>query len=544
MRTHDAQVGGSTSSLDARAQRCWIDVAFAALVLVTAGYRIWLARDSYYVIDDWLLLRQANAGQFLDPYNDHLSVLILALWRMLSALGGTSYVPILVVGTLAGAAVPAAVYVTVRDKLGPPVAALVGVVLLWSHTANLFAATLNHYLVLVAAAACALLLDRGRRADPYLAGGIVLAFLSAGGAVAVAAACIVHSACTRAPLRRWAAVLAPTALWLLWNLTIARGAESASTSVTASASDGPISLALDGVRYARDLFDDAIADLLIGWGAAGTVALIAFLAAGVAIVRKGLVHGANYLAWVAAMLVWSTGLIYSGRAEASAIFGTGRPLRYVLSLLVFAIFALLPRRPVRWSSLEARHPELLRRAPLVVGVVLVLFTGLRIATTVDATRDAADETTVAGRRAFAVVQLASGGPTVLPDDEQLGFVMGFLDAGQIREILARQGQDLERSGGEIDQALVDGGVVRTEVGPATDDPCARTSKRYKPGTSGTVVLRSDEASWTVSVRALGDEWIEVVDAQAGEQVTVKLPTGLAIPWLVRADGACAITPPR
>ena len=78
---------------------------------------------------------------------------------------------------------------------------------------------LNHYLALLGGIGCAAALNRGRRADWVLAGSLAFSLCSAGGGVAVAAACLVHNALHASA----AATLARRAwsrhsLWLVWWL--------------------------------------------------------------------------------------------------------------------------------------------------------------------------------------------------------------------------------------------------------------------------------------------------------------------------------------
>ena len=49
-------------------------------------------------MDDWGLLLQAESlGDLLDPYNDHLSVVILGVYRILGEVFGLSFRPYSVV---------------------------------------------------------------------------------------------------------------------------------------------------------------------------------------------------------------------------------------------------------------------------------------------------------------------------------------------------------------------------------------------------------------------------------------------------------------
>ena len=121
-----------------------------------------------------------------------------------------------------------------------------------------------------------------------LAAALTLSLCSAGGGVAVAAACVVHNACTRAPVRRWLAVLGPSLLWFVWWLT----ANGGPTDL------GPFGLsASNTVRFIRDLAYTPFDSAARGNAVVAVALLAAFVGYGIWAVSKGLRAGANFLAW-------------------------------------------------------------------------------------------------------------------------------------------------------------------------------------------------------------------------------------------------------
>ena len=171
-------------------------------VVVAFSYTIGLTGQSYYFADDWRLTLQAGtfAGLF-KPYNDHLSVLILGVYRGVVELVGFDYTPSRVLGFAVLFAVPLAYFLASRRRLGAFLAALLALPLIWyGRYIDLFSGSFNHYLALLGGIVCAAALNHDsddRRADWMLAVGLAFALCSAGGGVAVAAACFVHNLMTR-----------------------------------------------------------------------------------------------------------------------------------------------------------------------------------------------------------------------------------------------------------------------------------------------------------------------------------------------------------
>src|SRR5262245_56327064 len=61
-----------------------IDIAFALIVVVTAVYEYQQMHGSWFFADDWLLsLRGRTPVDFFRPYNGHLSITYIGIYRLL-----------------------------------------------------------------------------------------------------------------------------------------------------------------------------------------------------------------------------------------------------------------------------------------------------------------------------------------------------------------------------------------------------------------------------------------------------------------------------
>ena len=281
----------------------------------------------YFWSDDLPLIDQAGSwGGLIKPYNGHMSVLILSIYRASAELSGLSYTPFMIAGALSLVAVPVSYFLTTRTSARAAARRDHGDALLWYD--GMRPAGLNHFLALVGGIFCAAALNRGRRADGVLAAALVFSLCSAGGGVVVAGACLVHNVLVRPPLRRWLAVLVPSALWACWWLLVADA-----TSPTAR---DPLTVA-QTARVVRDLCLSPFYHAGFGIRPLAAVLLAAFLLHGAMQLRRGLAAGANFLAWSAAMVMWALALVQSRGSGADA--GT---FRYAYLSLGFALLAVVP----------------------------------------------------------------------------------------------------------------------------------------------------------------------------------------------------------
>ena len=109
------------------------DFLFGLIVVATsvADYR--LSEGLWFSGDDWPLAgRGATLGDFLEPYNKHLSISIIAIYRVaFTVFGFDTYVPLRIAGLACFVAVAVALYLALRRPAGPLIAACVASYMLW-----------------------------------------------------------------------------------------------------------------------------------------------------------------------------------------------------------------------------------------------------------------------------------------------------------------------------------------------------------------------------------------------------------------------------
>jgi hypothetical protein len=77
------------------------------------------------------------------------------------------------------------------------------------------------------------------------------------------------------------------------------------------------------------------------------------------------------------------------------------------------------------------------------------------------------------------------------------------------------------------------GTVPAGLGAPSDEPTNPVSEPR---------LWSSTTGFTIDVRRYGEEWIRLAEVPAGRDAAVTLPhLDSAIPWQIRADGACDVS---
>ncbi len=505
-----------------------VDVVFVLLVIVAYVYSVRITNHSYFWLDEWLLMKQGRSlSGLFDQYNGHLSFWILSEYRLLPQLFGFNYTPIRVVGFASLYAVPLTYYLTTRRQFGVVLAALLGLPLVWyGQYVTLNASEINHNLALLGGVVCAAALNRGRRADWVLAGALTFSFLSAGGAVAVAAACLVHCVCTRPPLRRWLAVLIPSLLWLAWWLIDVGGTPEGLTLSTS-----------EKIRLVREIAFTSFQGFALDNTVLAVILLVGFVGLAIWTLTKGLNAGANFVAWSAALVVWAAGLVTSRGGLV-----TVETFRYRYGALGLVLLAVVPRRPIAWP---ARFPITTDRRWLFAGaaVVLVLGAARGLAVRSDL-QDAARFASGVGYSSKGQVLVVELGPSMVPDDNLTSLTLGQLPAGTLRALLSKYDNPLAATRATVDQKVVDLGIARSDPGGV---PAATCKKKlavpftYQPRGFGWQSLWSPDSSYEVEIRRFGRRWVHLADGHAGTALRLTLPMmGSTEPWEVRAIGACRV----
>jgi hypothetical protein len=506
-----------------------VEIAFALLVTAAFAYSLRITGSYFFFLDDWLLIKQGGSlGGWFQPYSDQMGLIIIGTWRVLAELFGFAFTPFRVVGMVGLYAVPAVYFLTTRRQLGAVVAALLALPLVWyGRYISLIPAQLDHFLVLLGAIGCAAALDRSRRADWVLAGSLTFALCSGGGGGAVVAACLVHNLCTRAPLRRWLAVLVPALAWLVWWLIeVGRASDLRGYAMTWS----------EVLQFVRDLAYTPFEATALGVGVIAMALVAAFVAYGIWTLSKGLNAGANFLAWSTGFLVWAAGIAINR----GHLFASVTTFRYRYVALGLLLLAVVPRRRIVWP---ARFPIDTDRRFVVAGAVVVLALGsargLAVHDDIRTSADIQSAGLLATRGETLVIEL---GPDFVPDHTKLPLAFGWLRAAELRAMFADYGNPFPPGRAAADEQLVDMGNARADPAGTRRVGCDPLTRpfTYKP----TEVPRyqylwSPTEPFTVDVRRFGDRWVRLDEARPGVALRLALPDlGSDTPWRVRAHGAC------
>ena len=215
----EPRIGASTPK---RSRSPVLDVAFALLTVSTIVYFVRETRNFSFRTDDWALaFRGGSFGDYFEPYNDHLAIVHIAIYKALYEIWGFgTYLPLraIAIGTIAAIAV--GMYLLFRARVGAAIALVAGTSLLWYPQLQLSVPNFPLFLPVVAAIACAWILPKPRPTHDVALGLVLtLALCTSGTGASVAAGCLVYLAFTRPRLWRWVAVVVPTAAWALWWLT-------------------------------------------------------------------------------------------------------------------------------------------------------------------------------------------------------------------------------------------------------------------------------------------------------------------------------------
>lgn len=516
-----------------RAARRWlsvrpIELVFAALLTASVAYWLRITSSSWFYADEWSMAWQVRrAANILNPYNGHLSLVILGVYRvLLEVFGFSTYTPYRLAGAISLAAVSLAMFVHARFLLGPGPAAVMALVLLWLPRLSIEPGGLNHSLGLVGGIVCAHgLSGRSGRRDLVVAGGLAIALASAGGGVAVIVAAVVHNLCTRSSRSRWLAVVAPSVLWLAWwRLEVPPDA-----GVLSSDRPDELHLVWGALGHASESF----ASLALGDRRAGLVLLAAFLCLAVWRLRHGLDASANVLAWSAALCFWWYGIMRS-----RWLFLDGPPIfRYELVSVGFIMLAVLPRRPASWAGVLVDN----RRKTTAATVAVV---GLAAALVFSGRPDLqmfAREQALIGQANRIRVALIAVGPHVIPDETAYPVGLGYLDAGQVRDALSAYPSPTFLE--DADQLLLQAAGTRLQPGPEEPQPpaCSSSSGIRSVAPMERLVVHAMSGTTKVEVRRLGERWVPIGRLATGRSAAVVLPQlGFDGDWFIRAQGICFV----
>lgn len=497
-----------------------IDVAVVVAAVTTALCWLNMAHYQWFDVDDWRLSLQAMSWRgIIRPYNGHLCAVPILLYKVLQELFGFStYLPYRIVGQGSLVLVGLAMYFTTRRRITAPIAGVVAMSLLWAHGVHLNVPAFNHYLTLVGAITCAWLLNRpsSRRTDALLAGALVFSFCSADGAVAIAVACIAHSFCTRAPLRRWAASILPLALWAMWWVLLGRYGITPAAHTHAPVAH-PVTAVIHSLWY-------SFIATGIGFTPFGVALFIAFVVRAAWQLRKGLAEAANIVAWTSAFVVWWVGLIIM-RGRMAAL----DPFRYTLFATVLLMLAVMPDRPIdldRIALIRDHRAEHRRGVVGFAGVALIALSASAFAavqlTGVHANAVYMDS---GGRRTRASAAMAMVGPQVLPDHHDMGTWFYSITAGQTRELGERFGGMPKPSAETVRPVLALVEVTRIP-GASSAGHCPATTTPVVLGAGSYIVTGESKTGTDLEARFPGLAWTGFHHIAPGESLRLGVPTRL------------------
>src|SRR5262249_26930854 len=192
-------------------------------------------------------------GDFLKPLRGGLGIPTIGAYRTLYKLVGfDSYTPWHLVVIASLLALSVALYLVLRPRTGPLLAAVVAVYFLWYPHTGFIPSALGFILSAIAAVGAAYALQHDdRNADLGLLAAILFALISSSAGVAVLAAAIVYAACSRAAPRRWVVLVVPLIATLVWFVKYDRNSWRVAPASRLGGSDLATRV-VDGIRASFD----------------------------------------------------------------------------------------------------------------------------------------------------------------------------------------------------------------------------------------------------------------------------------------------------
>ncbi|WP_426573004.1 hypothetical protein [Aquihabitans sp. McL0605] len=197
------------------------DGILAASIVVQAVVAWRLGRKLWWFSDDWNIITRYAHGELLEPFNGHLSIIPVGIFRfMFEVIGLEHYGPYRVVGLACYFGFGVVLYAYGRRQAPPLVAVLGTLLLLWLSVAGFnltFPFLINFTIPLAATVGCWWLLEVDTPRRNVLSAVLLgIALASSGLGVVTAIAIATELAWKRAPLRRWLPHAVPVGLWACW----------------------------------------------------------------------------------------------------------------------------------------------------------------------------------------------------------------------------------------------------------------------------------------------------------------------------------------
>lgn len=403
----------------------WPWVALGALLVAGAVLIAAQTRGNVFADDEWIWILQRRGGgvsTYLDPHNSHLSLVPVAIYKLLFAtVGIRHYWPYRAIVTAAHLGVVALLFAYVRPRVGVWMALLAAALLLffgpgWQDF--LWPFQVAWLIALGAGLGALLMLDR-RDTVGDVGASLLLAvsLASAGPGLAVAAGLVIEVVLIR-PRRRWWTVAAPIALYAVWWLgyqqtNVSHDSIFYITRFVFDAAAGVFS-SLAGVTGSNALTNSGD---FVSWGA--PLLLVAVAAGTWRLRRAGRVPTRVLTLAAMALAFWvlaATGRAYVTLGSA-VLTSTGDESRYLYvgALLVLAL-----------ASEVLRGARMGTLARTVAGVVVLA----AVVANIGALRSGAQLLRDQSKQAVAELgALDIARPIVAPSYVSQGFIFGIVKAG-------------------------------------------------------------------------------------------------------------------
>ncbi len=301
---------------------------------------IYIRRGQFFDSLDIEVMAIFHSGNWLTPYHGHLSILPVALDKILYTTVGNSVTwPYAVLALIVYLAVPACLYWDYRDRVAPILAAFAAVAVIWSWPTqdNLrFNFMMNFYIPVIAYLVARRLIDRGtRRGDAWSAVAITLGLCSSTVGVVVLVGIVAELIARRTP-RRILWYLPSTVLWLVWYLTMG---DSSSIEVGAF------------FRYLWQTTVAIFSGFTLGWRPGAAVAAGALVALVVVAHRRWRTIGPRAVGVMAALAAFIGSTAFARAGEANVT--TPDSPRYVWLgglLIILIVLECFTGRRVSWRT--------------------------------------------------------------------------------------------------------------------------------------------------------------------------------------------------
>ena len=514
--------------------------ALAILLVAVAAMMLYLTRGLTFNLDEWIVVterRGDGAPSLLAPHNEHLSVLIIAVFVALLKIGGLDAFPLMMVPLIAlQLALGVLLFVIARARVGVGVAVGVVAFALLSGLAYenfLIPGQAGQMASIVAGVGAFLVLDRppSERNDRLLCGLMIVALCGSGMGIPILVGVAVELLLTAEGRRRLWVVAVPFALYVAWYAAFGNNRaglhELAISALWAWTALNHAAGALIGERQIEPGRDVLIVLLIV-------IAYRAFRVPAASRVR---------LAAIAALLLSFYGLTAISRHDVAPPSSS----RYLTVGLVFLLLMLVE---------AARGWKIRAWVPYVVILLALTAFSKDSKLAFKEGRSLFLERSERVRASLGAVELL-GRERVDPKLEIVPLAAPFLEAGRWFQTLDDLRGDPGYTPAELarasanareyaDDTLIRAGGLAIDPASATA-PCPRAwaSGEGEVPAAGVRVQARPGASLTVRAQRFAGKWVMVgvLPVAPGRAVALRpLPDASPVPYRLQAEGAARVCP--